>query len=914
MLPVIATRLRPPTRAGAAVPREVLPTALEHLRSRRLLLVRAPAGYGKSLLMAQLHDALRAGGEAAVGWISVGEIGASLAEVAMHCASALSRIVPGLDSAMQTLFEAQRNVSPETIGAMLCNELERADGDGFLFVDDLHAIAGTPGEHLYECLLRDAPERMHFAIASRTEPGFSVARLRARGELGELDSTTLRFSVQEAHQFFKSSNASPPSDRLVELACEKTEGWAAGLQLVSLSVGNGNNWDERLHGLSGSNRSVGSFLADDVFSAQSEEVQRFLLESSVLRQFCYTLCDEVGQRDDSRAIIKQLQRQGLFIFSLDEEENWYRYHHLFSQFLKKRLSESSQTRLYALHRRAAHWFCSNGMLDDAMFHAVSSGDFRYAASILDDACNDLFYQGKLLSLMAWVKQIPECVLNEYPTTQLIRAWNLTLEWRFDEAGCVLNSVLKCIRESVEKDSLAPEAATRLYQIYQHRKMMLAHFADDMRTVERMCSDLLVDFPDDDPYLRGSVELCLLCAQRELYHLDAVDRLDMAARSFFKRANSQFVLVWHESILGPALIQRGDVAKAASGYRSAIDIAHGIAGHASPLGAMPAVMLAELLMDCGEYDAARSQWDQYLPLCNELGLVDHLIAAYVGRARLASVYQENETAESLLAHASRFASAKSFDRLFWNATAERIRRAVQSNDVDSAQRIANEAKLPRDAASLYPSDQTTTKTEAMAIAWIRLALARGFAKEAEALAKRWIAFALPRSCLRTEIRMRILVAASKLASADTRGAKRALIDALAHAAPRKIVLPFLEEGDAVKQALAAIFNIPESIQSDVEFSGALLQAYAAGPESVLLRPSAAGQQAAALPPTTEGRLSQREISILEFVSQGLQNKEIADRLGLAEGSVKWYMQQIYAKLGVRRRLNAYQRAKALGLIR
>ncbi|CAB3962089.1 MULTISPECIES: hypothetical protein [Burkholderia] len=198
MLPVIATRLRPPTRAGAAVPREVLPTALEHLRSRRLLLVRAPAGYGKSLLMAQLHDALRAGGEAAVGWISVGEIGASLAEVAMHCASALSRIVPGLDSAMQTLFEAQRNVSPETIGAMLCNELERADGNGFLFVDDLHAIAGTPGEHLYECLLRDAPERMHFAIASRTEPGFSVARLTAPARLASILSVLTRVSVRSA--------------------------------------------------------------------------------------------------------------------------------------------------------------------------------------------------------------------------------------------------------------------------------------------------------------------------------------------------------------------------------------------------------------------------------------------------------------------------------------------------------------------------------------------------------------------------------------------------------------------------------------------------------------------------------------------------------------------------------------------
>jgi len=915
MVPIVATRLRPPSRAGAAVPREVLPAALAHLLARRLLLIRAPAGYGKSLLMAQLYEALRASGHDSIAWLSVADIGSSFQEVALHCATALARTVAGLDTALQGLFEAHINASPETISAMLCNELERATGELYLFVDDLHALGNANSERFFECMLRDAPGNLHFAISSRAEPSISVARLRARGDLGEIDAQALRFSRQEAQLFFENNHSTLPSAELIDLACTKTEGWPAGLQLLSLSVGSFDNWAERLDSLSGGNRAVGAFLAEDVFSAQSEAVQRFLIESCVLRQFNAALCDEVGQRSDSRAIIEQLQRQGLFIFSLDEDGRWFRYHHLFSQFMQKRLGEADPSLMSALHHRAAQWFRDNGMLDDAMFHAFASRDFRCAANILDEACNDLFYQGQLLSLMTWVKQIPEQILNEHPRVQLIRAWHLVLEWRFEETANVLATVLKRIRTQVDSGQLTPEMASHLHRVYQHRRMMLAIFTDDMRTTERMCHELLADFPEDDPYLRGSVELGILYAQREFYRLDALHRLDVAARGYFDRAKSQFVLIWHESIAGPAFLQRGEITKAEQGYRSAISIAENIAGQGNPLAAMPALLLAELEMERGAFDEAKALWDQYLPVCEELGLVDHLIAAYVGRARLAAVNRENKRADELLSHATQFAEAKSFDRLFWHATAEKIRQVMLRNDVNAAIRISNEAKLPREAETLYPTAQTTTRTEAMAVAWIRLALARGFAKEAEALAKRWHTFGFQRSCVRTEIRMGILMAASRLAFDDRRGAVRALMDSLAQAAPRDIVLPFLEEGEAVKQAVATIFGLPSDVQTTVTtFSAELLKAYRTQPERVLLRTSMPPQPPLQPALINDGRLSQREIDILEFVSQGLQNKEIADRLGLAEGSVKWYMQQIYSKLGVRRRLKAFQKAKALGLIR
>jgi len=250
---------------------------------------------------------------------------------------------------------------------------------------------------------------------------------------------------------------------------------------------------------------------------------------------------------------------------------------------------------------------------------------------------------------------------------------------------------------------------------------------------------------------------------------------------------------------------------------------------------------------------------------------------------------------------------------WAVTAEQVRQAVRRNDVEDALRIAAAAHLPREAEALFPADDVTTRTELMAITWIRLALARGSSREAETLARKWYTFAEHRSCTRTQIRMAILMVAARLMAGDHKGATRALLRADALAAPRGMVLGFLEEGNAVKQAIASLYHLADLPRSDMELSDALRGAFNTGRNRVG-QPSSLGPESQTDDGgTVDGRLSQREMDILKLVSRSLQNKEIADRLGLTEGSVKWYMQQIYAKLGVRRRLQAFRKAEALGLI-
>jgi LuxR family maltose regulon positive regulatory protein len=907
---VVATRLRPPRRNAKAVHREKVPDLLAQLISRRLLFACAPAGYGKSLLMVQLYDELQAG-QKGPAWLSAADLDGTLPDMALHCAAALA--IPGLEDAIEAVLSTQSGASAEGISGVMCNELERDSRERFLFVDDVHTIRETQAERLLACLLRDAPAQIHFVFGSRTQPGFSIARLRAQGELVEVDAATLRFSADEARAFLRDSGAGPCDDALIARALEKTEGWAAGLQLVSLSIRGSDEAEARLKALAGEIRGVDAFMADDVFDAQSEEVQRFLLHTSVLRQFCPALCDEIGARDGSQEIVRLLERCGLFIFSLDQQGHWHRYHHLFREFLQRRLLDTEPSLVAELHLGAASWYHANDMIEEALFHTLEVRAFEYAADILDTVCTDLFYQGSLWSLMNWIRQIPESVLNGHPRIQLARAWFVILEWRFGEASAILDAVSANIEAMTRSGALSLDDSLKFHRLYVHRKMMLASFSDDMLTVERLCFELVDDF-SDDPYARGTLETSLAFAQREHYRLDSLDRFDRAARDYYDRAGRAFVLIWHESLVGPGFFQRGDLELAARGYERAIQIARRIGGDSGPLASIPSVLLADLLLERGEYREAKAALDKYLPLSGELGLVDHLVAAFVGRARLAALEGDEETAREVLARGARFAVARSFDRLLWAVTAERVRQAVRRNDVEEAHRIAASVNLPRESERVSPADDVTTRTELMAITWIRLALARGSGKEAETLARKWYTFAERRACTRTQIRMGTLIVAARLMSGDCKGATRALLQVDEQAASRGMVLGFLEEGEAVKQAIASLYDLPELPRSDLQLSDELKAAFSAGRRR-------ASQPSSTLPeaPTDDegtvvsGRLSQREMDILKLVARSLRNSEIADRLGLTEGSVKWYMQQIYAKLGVRRRLQAFRKAEALGLI-
>ena len=325
--------------------------------------------------------------------------------------------------------------------------------------------------------------------------------------------------------------------------------------------------------------------------------------------------------------------------------------------LQKRSSQSIQ----ALHKKASEWFEVHSYVELAFSHAAKAEDWPAAARILDSTCNDLFYGGKLSTLIKWSDAVPVEVRSCFPRLQLAIAWSIILEWRFDDA-------LKIIREVESKithwksEGVNLDYVDSVSRIVLHRKMMLALFKDDMPTVEKYVLELLHDFPSEDPYLRGTLENCLIYARREMFKLDNVDKMDRWAREFFKRSGSKFVLVWHESILAPTYHLRGDTDLAESVLLSAIETAEYVDGPCTPLQAMPAMLLAEIKYEKNEIEAAEALIDRFRMQADKQGFVDHLAAYYITHSRLLQRVGKFEEAARVVSEGRATAEFRGFARL------------------------------------------------------------------------------------------------------------------------------------------------------------------------------------------------------------------------------------------------------------
>lgn len=912
---LLFTRLMPPRRERGVLARELVPRALSEMACKRLTLVQAPAGYGKSLFMGQIYDAL-ASTSAHVGWVSLAELDGSMREFARYVVASVhaarEQSSPG---EFDWLLSPMGEPPCQNLLSAICNEMHSDSSLLTIFLDDVHVFDGTSAMRLLDRLIRDAPSTVSFVLGSRTCPDVPIARLRAHGELFEVGPDGLRFSLDETVQFLSSGSDVLVPVELAQLAVRRTEGWPAGLQLLSILDSRGHDLAMRLAQFSGADRGVADYLREDMLERLPEAEADFLLRSSIFRQFTPALCDEVLDRSDSLKTIAQLERSGMFIFSLDTTADWFRYHHLFREYFEKRMIRENAALRVILHRRAARAFHLLKMSSEALYHACEISDFEFAASVIDAECEEAFYQGRLWSLASWIEKIPEKFLDVYPRMQLARIWSLTLELKFEEAGRLIDRVQSHVEALAGDGNISPQGARDLDRIVLHRKMMIAQFADDLPETERLCNKLLIDFPnDEEPFLRGSLDASLANAHRELYKLDSLDELDRTAREYFGRTGTSYPLVFLDSIVGSSYLQRGETDRAFVAYGRAISIATEIAGPRSPLTAMPGLLRARLMLERADFAAARVAFDSHLPLAGGVGFVDQLITGYVGRARLAVLDGEPMVADELCARGGEFAAARRFSRLHWNLLAERVRQCLLRHDVKEAERFASRAGLPADPSSIRPQDGVTTSTGAMAAAWIRLAISHGATTEAEDLARRWIQFSEKRNCVTTELSMRCLCASARLAAGDVSGASRMISAALSRVGRSGLVLNFVEEGEQLRSLASRMIGHCDEGQTPKEAAKSIAIRLSRGfgvLKSDAERSNPLDRNSLEFAAATWTR---REIEILGLVAHGDLNREIGGKLGLTEGTVKWYMQQIYSKMGIRRRLDAVQRARELGLVR
>ena len=373
---LLATKLYLPGPQPGEIQRPRLMARLDEGLARGLVLVCAPAGYGKTVLLA---DWARRGGQP-VAWLSLDAGDNDPARFWRHAVAALDRARPGTGERVAPLLGPPAPSSFQGLVTALINDL--AADEIVLVLDDYHVIGSEQVHESLAFLVEHRPTGMCVVLASRNDPALPLARLRARGELTEIRATVLQFTPAEAAELLQHAAAALPDASVAALAA-RTEGWAAGLQLAALSLRGHDDAAAFVAAFTGSHRYVLDYLAEEVLEGQDEQLRTFLLETSVLERLSGPLCDAVTGRQGSQALLEQAERAGLFLIPLDEVRGWWRYHHLFASLLRARLQEEQPGRAAQLHRNAAAWYAGHGLADDAIGHAVAAGEMLWAARIIE---------------------------------------------------------------------------------------------------------------------------------------------------------------------------------------------------------------------------------------------------------------------------------------------------------------------------------------------------------------------------------------------------------------------------------------------------------------------------------------------------------------------------------------------------
>src|SRR4051794_38408174 len=377
-MPVLATKLRPPQPRRRLVQRSRLTDRLPAGGGEgpRLILVAAPAGFGKTTLLAQWLAA-DGGARRRVAWLALDSADADLRLFLTHLVAAIQTVEPDAGAGVLAVLEAGGGTAADAVLVSLVNDLDAVVGPIVLALDDYHVIDGAAVHEAVVFLLDNLPPQVTLAMTTRADPPLPLARLRARGELVEVRAADLRFTADEAEAFLNEVMELQLDPALVAALEARTEGWPAGLQLAALSARTHSGAADGsgdvagfIHAFSGSHRFMLDYLVEEVLDRQPDEVRAFLLDTSVLDQMAGGLCDALTGRSDGQAMLETLERENLFVVALDDERRWYRYHHLFADALRARLAARDADRVAALHAAASRWLAANGQLGDAVRHAI----------------------------------------------------------------------------------------------------------------------------------------------------------------------------------------------------------------------------------------------------------------------------------------------------------------------------------------------------------------------------------------------------------------------------------------------------------------------------------------------------------------------------------------------------------------
>lgn len=877
--PLISTRFAPPRIGSQAVPRADLLARLHDRRLCRLLLVTGGAGFGKSTLLAQWRQALIRDG-ATVAWLSLSPDDGVPETFCANLDGALRQAGVAPDEQLPWLGAVEAERRGRLFASLLINRLARLNAELYLMIDDCQHATDPAIARLLQTLVDDAPHNLHLVLASRTTPGLRLGRLRAMGELCELECAELSFSFGESLAFLQTHLDGAIDIDSAHSMHALTHGWPIGLQLLSIALKANPGRRPGIDALLPDSVGLGAYLAEDVMAGLPAELDEFLQKISILRRFNASLAGWVGEAPQAEALIGMLEARNLFLLPVDAgaEHHWYRLHPMFAEFLGQRLHASGAD-VAQLQRRAAEWFAQAGMVEDAVRHALQSGDFELVGQLLERLQPKDYSVSDLIRFMRWVERLPRAQLARHPSLLALCAW-----------GCVLAALPDPAEGWLDLLDALPQPSPWAPQV----ALMRAVVASQHEQLE--ASLALLPSLDSLPRsaLMAQVHACVAinCVARLGRHAEARSLFHAPAARVLHASDSEMALIARFAGANAALLE-GNLLEAERIGAAVLREAETRHGRRSTSACLAAAMMAEVFHELDRLDAAREA------LANRMDVLDCAVQGYSISAALCHAQllaSAREALNYLERMEARFRS-RGHPRGVASMLAGQVRLALQCGDRRLAEeRQANLERLAdnhRGGASL---DQEIACLTALSRARLALARCEGEAALAALAVAEDIAGRYGRGVWRVRIDLLRALALDLLERPDA--ALDSLRRALASGYRGGLRRSFLDEGEAL-QALQALLARLEPL------ADAALEAYRQG---LLAHPAGESAPARARRPAPESPLTPREREILELLEQPMSNKRIALALNLSLDTVKWNLKNIYAKLGVTSRYEAVVAAR------
>ena len=864
----------PPAPAGfVARPRlfEKLDEALAH----RLTLVSAQAGSGKTTLVSAWAQLERKKGTAIV-WLSLDEADNAPQRFMEYLVACFEEGGAKLDLAM--LPGNDRQVLAENFLPDIIHGLAPLKREFVLILDDYHLIHNQEIHTALGYLLEHMPPCLHIVMMTRSDPPLELARLRVAGQLAEVRMAQLRFSTQEAAAFLKAAGGVYLAETDVVALNTRAEGWIAGLQLAAISLRGREDIQAFITAFAGSHRFVFDYLLEEVLNQQTPQVREFLLKTSLLERLSAPLCDAVAEAGGAaRSLLDELERANLFLTPLDDERNWYRYHHLFSDLLRVLLEQTYPGMAEELHRRACRWYEAQAMIPEALHHALAAGDMEWAVRLVSANVLALVEHAELAPVLLRMDAAPRELREASPWLGIAHAWALAYTGQMERARAALTRADRQLDRlpDDERDRAAGHiAAVRAYAAWVHGSQQAAV------DLAESAAHLL---PGEEIAVRA-LNLTTLGNSLNQYEADprSVDVLEQAV-VLAQQAGQSHVFMLAASALAYAYSGLGRLHKAYAVCMEAIETAEAYQLRTSqpfPSAASVFAELAGILGEWGDTERSIQVARKGLALSELWGQTDSNMFCLLRMANALSLAHDFEAARQVLPRARKTAQKVS-PWFVLNVDQVELGIWLDAGDLHHASRSAHEQR------KTLPISLET-----------RLLVKQSRLDEALSILERALPDALLNPSLQT-VRLGVSQSMALYLKKDHAGALSALKMTLELAEPEKRVATFVREGDVMEKLL----HLARGKSITPEYTRRLLEAFEARRKPIMA-PSAE---------TLIEPLSEREMEILKMLDGPLSTPEIAAQLVVSANTVRTHIKNIYSKLGVHGRSGAVRRAKELGLM-